>query len=279
MKLDTEELQVEDQVIENEDLDNKDSDELSGSAADDDQFDEDQFDKDQFGDDQPAKDKVTFDENQQQVFDDAIGKKVKATRVAERRADELAKELEELKAKVPVEERPVVPELPDQFADDYQEKMQERDKAVADAAAFDARQTVNSERQEAVQREQHEEQIKTLKGVVETYTDRAKDMGISDVDLKASSDVIGEHGIDNSLAAHILKDDKGPAITVHLAKNPLVLEELRTMSPMQAAIHLENVVKPKLSLKKNTETPKPATTFEGGGSPPSERGPKGATFE
>ena len=88
------------------------------------------------------------------------------------------------------------------------------------------------------------------------------------------------HGISDDVTLHILNDDKGPMITKYLAQNPLALDELHGMSPMQAAIHIENVVKPSaVSSKNTTNAPPPSTNLDGGGSPPSERGPKGAKFE
>lgn len=227
-----------------------------------------------------APEKVSFTPEQQEVFDKAIGKKVGATRAAERKAEELAAQLADAQAKIPVEQRPDVPETPDPYAENYSDQVAARDKAIADRAAYDARQTVIEDQKVEQAQRTRNEQVAAVQTVVTTYTDRAKDMGIAPEDLGAAGKVVAAHGISDDVTLHILNDDKGPAITTYLAQNPLAMDELHGMNPMQAAIHIENVVKPAaVSSKKTTNAPPPSTNLEGGGSPPSERGPKGATFE
>mgnify|MGYP000406052172 CR=1 FL=1 len=59
---------------------------------------------------------ITFSEEQQRIFDEAVGKKVFKLREKEREAEALKKQLEEIQARLPQETRPVVPDLPDPFA-------------------------------------------------------------------------------------------------------------------------------------------------------------------
>lgn len=229
--------------------------------------------------DQDQKAKVTFDEGQQAVFNQAIEKKVHKQREAERETERLRIELEETKAKIPQESRPAIPDLPDDpFADDYKQQIVARDTAIADAAAFDAREGEAKRLADHQQQEVQKTQVAQLQQVVGEYTKRAGTLGISDAELKAASDVVNMHGISNDLTAHILMDEKGPAITKHLAENPLLIDEVRGMNPMQAAVFIETKVKPSISGKSSTAAPDPATTLNGGGSPPGERGPKGSTF-
>lgn len=221
-----------------------------------------------------------FTPEQQVIFDNAIGKKVGATRAAERRAESLEAELAEVRANVPVEQRPAIPPMPDQFADDFDEKTKTRDKAIADASAYDTRQeTRATQKTEQTQRAANERQ-QAATTAINTYTDRATALGITPDELAKSGDAVAAYGINDAVVLHILGDEKGPALTKYLAENPIAMDKLNGLTPMQAAVHIENVVKPAaLKMKKTTNAPPPSTNLEGGGSPPSERGPKNATFE
>jgi len=59
---------------------------------------------------------VEFTEEQQKVFNDAVGKKVFKLREKERESEALRRRLEELEARIPQQGRPQVPESPDPFA-------------------------------------------------------------------------------------------------------------------------------------------------------------------
>ncbi|MCK5444962.1 MAG: hypothetical protein KAI73_05015 [Rhodospirillaceae bacterium] len=221
-----------------------------------------------------------FSPEQQAIFDNAIGKKVGATRAAERRAEAAEARAAELEANQPIETRPDIPPMPDQFADGFDEKLKARDQAIAKASAFDTRQEEARTRQEGLDQQATTERQQAVTTVINTYTDRAAKLGITPDELEKSGQAVGAYGLNDAVTLHILGDEKGPAITKFLAENPIAMDKLNGMNPMQAAAHIESVVKPAaLKMKKTTNAPPPSTNLDGGGSPPSERGPKGATFE
>ncbi len=274
MNLDNEELQASetDENLQEENLEAGSGDENSELAPEnqDENSEENQ-------EEQPAK--VVFDEAQQGVFDKAMDKKTFERREAERNSERLELENEELRSKIPVETRPTVPKLPDPYSDTYEQDMQDYTKAVQDATTFDSREAETKRNQEHDQQQQQTKQVQQLQKVVGDYTTRAKSMNISDADLKTASDAVNAHGISNDLTMHILMDEKGPAITKHLAGNLQALDDMRGMTPMQMAVYVETKIKPALSSKKTSSAPNPATTLgDGGGAPPGDRGPKGATF-
>lgn len=243
--------------------------------------------EDQTADEQPdgevsdsasEEEKVVFDERQQAKVNDLIGQKVKATRTVERENAELQRQLAETQAKIPQQERPNIPDLPDPFDDGFDTKLKEREAAVVKQAEFDANKRAQEASDERQNQQVMQQQQAKLTEVITTYAGRAKGLGISNDELKIAGDTLQQQGISGDLTVHILQDEKGPAITTFLANNPLALDEMRGMNSMQAAVHIETKIKPKVGGRKATTAPSPAETLNGGGTPPSERGPKGATF-
>ena len=81
---------------------------------------------------------VKFDEQQQRIFDEAVGKKVFKLREKEREAEALKKQLEELQSKLGEKQAPVVPDLPDPFRlsdEEYRRSLARRDEAASHPAA------------------------------------------------------------------------------------------------------------------------------------------------
>ena len=246
-----------------------------------DEMDETQDNEIESGDSGSApEEKVSFNEQQQVVFNDAIGKKVASQRAAEREAQELRLELQNLKADIPQPKRPELPDAPDPMDDDFEQKLKIREAALEERVRFDVQQDADTKFQEQEQAKAQNEAGAKLNVVATAYAEKAKVLGISDEALKAAGNVLKTTGISNELTLHILKDDKGPAITKYLADNPVVLDSMQGMTNMQAAIFIETKVKPIAgSLKQTTNAPHPSEILQGGGTPPTDRGPKGATFE
>lgn len=196
----------------------------------------------------------------------------------EKRAREaLEAEVIALKAKIPEIQKPVVPPLPDPYDDDFDSKMLQRDEAIKRVAAYEAQEEINQSRLQEQHRLRQEGLNKSLVESVKTYSDRARTLNISDNELKVAGQTVAAYGIHDSVAEFILQDEKGPAITAYLARNPDMLETISKMNPIHAALHITNNVKPKLSAK--TNLPEPAETLGGGGVRKKEDGLKGARYE
>ena len=224
--------------------------------------------------------KVEFDDDQQAKVNDIVGKSVKQFREEQRKNSDLQRQLDEANAKIPVEQRPVLPELPDDpFDDNYKPIVEKREKILVEQARFDERKAVANQQTQEAERQQHEEGRRKVIEVVTTYSENAKKMGMTKQQTQESMGTIATFGMDKNLLMHIVKDDMGPAISQHLIANPLALDAMRGMSATEAAVHIATVIKPSLSSKKFTNTPVPPTEIEGGGSPPTGRGPKGATYD
>lgn len=197
----------------------------------------------------------------------------------ERREKEaLAQQLAELKAKLPQEQRPYVPEAPDPYDPDYEQKIVQYKEALRQEAIYEAKQEQARQLETVRQQQIAQEQQKRVNDAVALYDARAKTLGVSQQELQMAGQLVHAYGVNQDLVMAILEDDKGPMITTYLAKNPEELELIRSMSPVKAAMHLATNVKPKLSGTKKS-APTPVETLGGGGSPPRERGPAGMTYE
>lgn len=228
--------------------------------------------------------KTTFNEEQQRIFNEAIAKKVFKAREAEREAERLRDELEKTKAKLPQKTRPEIPGIPDSLEmsdEEYRAALIARDQAITEAAAFDERQRLKLEQQQALERQQLENAQKEFDNKVINYTQNAAKLGVTDTELAHAGRIVEAYGIQKALADHILGSEQGPLITVYLSQNQVELDAIRQLDPITAAVRIETEIKPKAAAMKAkvTSAPEPAETLNGAGVPPKQRGPKGATFE
>ena len=233
----------------------------------------------------PEDDQEAFSPLQQERFNAAIGKKVRQTRDQERRADDLERQLQEIKSQLPKQERPHVPPAPDPFSisdEEYRRTLAQRDEAVKAAVNFDNQRQTQLAAQQRLQEQQAQEQHAAQNEKILEYSKRASKLGIKAEELQIAGNSLANYGIDESLGQFILEDAQGPLITTYLAANPQELDELRSMSPAKAAAMVESQIRNKAVAarpKKVTDTPDPLERPRGAGKPPKGRGPQGATFE
>lgn len=224
--------------------------------------------------------KVSFTPEQQEVFDKAIAKKTFKAREAERRAEAAEKRAAELEAQIPRDGRPTVPPMPDPYDADYEAKVSKRDQALREAAAYDAKQEAAEEQKREAQRQRQQAEQDELYRNAIAYNERTKQYGLKPEDAQSAAEAVAQFGISKELTQFILKDEQGPLLTTYLARNPVVLEQMQSMSPIELGAHIASEIKPKLAtVMTRTKAPEPAVVLDGGGSPKPERGPKGASFE
>lgn len=225
--------------------------------------------------------KVTFDEAQQEVFNKAIDGKVAKQRDAERESDSLRQQLADAQAQIPQAERPIIPEMPDQYDDDFQEKMVVRDAAMREATAFEQDEQRQVQYNQEFQRQQQQASQDALVKASNDFNDRGKKLGITQAEQGAAWTAIANSGLDANVTAFILQDEQGPNITRYLSKNPQILDNLAQMSPMVAAAEIASNIRAKAVAGGVSvdPPPPPGETANAAGFQEGERGPKGATYE
>lgn len=218
--------------------------------------------------------------NDPEWYTKAINRQHFKYREEERKRLELEQELEKIKGQLPKQAAPDIPPPPDPFAEDYEQKIAERDKAIQERIRYDTQQSLIKEaaRRKAVAEQEAAQKEFTAR--VQTYSDRAEKLGVEAQELAVAGQTIASYGIPDALTNYILNEEKGPLITMHLARHPQELEQVRSLDPVSAAVHIATQIAPKVSVVPNkSQAPKPPETLSGAGAPPIEDGPEGATYE
>jgi len=261
----------ETQDVEFEDIEDVDQETDSDSSADTDEG-------------QEKSTRPVFNEEQQKAFDKAMAEKTWKAREAERQAEDYRKRLEELEAKIPKEQPPEVPKVPDFYSlsdREIQEQLRQRDEAIAKRAEFDARQQAMQSQQIDLQKQQQAAAVQVQNEKIASYAEKAKKLGVQSEDLQSAANKIGQFGINPMLANHLIDLDDGSLGTLYLGENLLELDKLANMPANQALLYLDQIVMPKArKLKPSVNAaPDPLDTPRGAGRSPKSGGPKGATFE
>jgi len=227
-----------------------------------------------------APEKVTFNDEQQKIVDDLAAKKTFKIREAERETARVKQELAEAKAKIPQEVRPLIPEMPDDFDENRDQLMTDRDEAIRKSAIYDANQEVILQQKGEAARKAEETRQSDLNQVFVDYEAQGKKLGVDAQELLAAGTAVGTYGLSDDVVIHIAKDKHGPLITTYLHKNPAALEHLGQLDSLSAAAYIETQVKPNAAalIKKSPSAPDPVETLSGSGISLQKRGPAGATF-
>lgn len=231
-----------------------------------------------------AKPKVKFAPEQQAVFDQEIAKKTFKLREEERKRIHLEQELASIKAKQSeIAPAPVVPEYPDAFDPQFDQKVAQRDEAIRQRAAHDAHLAYLAQQANHAQQQKFESDQQRFQSVASEYSKRAVALGVTAQELQYAGQGVASYLSDPELIEEILTDEVGALITVYLASNVGELEKLSLMKPIQAARYIESQIKPKLSARKpkisNTPDPVPKVSGNAPQGNPYFKHSKGAKFE
>ena len=234
----------------------------------------------------PEEEKVTFDERQQEILDKAISSKVAQTYKERQRAEEAERKYQELLDKQPKPEEPKIPEMPnpDEYYGDpegYRAQVEQREQAIRQRTEFEVQNRLARDQQEHQARQRAYEQQQKQQEVLGTYSNKAKEFGIDADQMNQDANIVVQAGISPELSEYLLNEEQGPLLTNYLAKNLMELDNVRQMSPVQAAVYIATEVRPKLKgVNKSTKAPPPANIVDGGAVPSKTPDSiKGATFE
>lgn len=210
--------------------------------------------------------------NQQAIFDREINRQLGKNHEIADELKSVKAQLSEAHAKVPQAEAPEIPAMPD--PDDFygdpnglKAAQDARDKAISERAKFDTSAEQQTKFQADQTFKQQQEQIQKQNETMSSYAETADTFGIKGEQMQKDALAVSQ-SLSPDIQDFIVKDAQGPLVSNYLAKNILELDKLRSMTPMQAAIHIETEIRPKLAgIKKTTKTPMPPDIDEGQGVP------------
>ncbi len=218
---------------------------------------------------------------QQESVNEAIGKKVAKQREAERQASEYQQQLQDAQRRLQQYEAPIrpdIPPIPDPYEDDFQAKAAHRDAMLVKAAQYDAQIAWSAQQEQQRQQQAAFEEHERLNTTVKSYSETAGKLGITPDELKVAGGQIAPL-MPDTLTRRILGDPQGPEITVYLSKNLVELDNLARMDPMDAAVYLENTIKPKAKRPAPKLAPEPTDRLSGASMREPSKGPKGVVYE
>lgn len=188
-----------------------------------------------------------------------------------------------------VEQPPELPELPDddlRYQDPaaYRIKMRERDKAIAEHAAFIARQSLKEQSKVEAARNVAEAKRSQNQEIVSRYIENGLMQGVTEDRMLANEKVLQSAKVSPDLAVYLFSEENGAKVVDYLAKNPEQLMELAAMPVAMAAVQIATKIKPKALANKPhvTNAPEPTATARSSGKPPKDDWSKldmRATFE
>ena len=188
-----------------------------------------------------------------------------------------SRQREEMAAKVGT-----IPNMPDAFDDDFDEKVKQRDEALIAQANFNQQnQSYQAQQQFQQQQAAQAKQAKVQESMT-NYSQKATELGIKQEELQAAGNTVAQYGLSDDLVMHILADSDGPLITKHLAANPQEGFQLAQMSPFMVGNFLDGIRQKASTLKpKTSNTPKPSDNLHGRGHKPTDgyQNIGGAKFE
>lgn len=158
-----------------------------------------------------------------------------------------------------------IPEMPDVFDPQYDQKMADRENALKKAAQLEAKRDYEARIAEKQQQERlNESNQQAQKWVSEMY-DQASKLGIEKGDLEKADQTVATFIKDQGLARFIISQKSAPLIINHLAGNITELEHISKLHPIDAAAYIASKVIPDAEKYKPkvTATPDPLDIPDG----------------
>lgn len=198
---------------------------------------------------------------------------------AEQEAQKLKERLEALETE---KGEITIPAMPDPYADDYEAQIQAREDAIRRQAAQDAQKQSMQAQQTAQQEAAQQAEQERIQGLMGDYNQRVAKSGLDANEIAQAGQTVISYGISDEIAEFLLQDEDGPLMVKHLAANPVVLDEIRFMNPIHAAIKLNTEIRQAASTLKPQApgAPDPVEPLSGRGAGEKvSQFTKGATFE
>jgi DNA primase catalytic subunit len=210
-------------------------------------------------------------DTEQESVQQAINKQHRKFRDEERKrilAEEQARKLEERLAAIEASSNVrEIPPIPDPYDMDFEQKIAQREEALLQKARDESRKEAQKSQLDAKSEAAKRDEAQRVSKLVDVFDKRVSSLGLSRDEIGRAVDVVADYGISSAVGEFLLADEDGPLITKYLAANPLVLDDLRYMSDVSAALKIDREIRKAASSMKPqvSRAPDPAETLSGRG--------------
>jgi hypothetical protein len=175
-----------------------------------------------------------------------------------------------------------IPDLPDSWDEDFQQKLAEREKAIRANAESGFKKQLDLDRRTVVETQHKAKAEKVRNEQLLTYADRAKNFGIKETDLIEAANIVADAQVPQALADFLISAEDGPLLTAYLAdaKSDIDLYDLQNVNSIDLGLRISEIRAKAANLKpKATSAPPPASAVRGKGAAISKHPAlEGATF-
>ena len=162
-----------------------------------------------------------------------------------------------------------LPEFPDEFDDNFEEKKDKYIEAVRKQEAFNVQQSLYTQQQQLQQEREAQAKQQQQAKLEQDFLARAKGTGAKDDEIISVISTLVTAGVGGDLGNAVMSNPDGYFIAKHLAANPMEVHELTTMNPILAGTKFAEMAAKASALKpKTSNAPEPATNLSGNGVDP-----------
>jgi len=228
----------------------------------------------------PVEEKVTFSDEQQKLVNDIASSKAFEVREARRKSEELQRQLDEARAAIPKETQPEIPDIPDQYDEDYDTKIRARDDAIRANERYESNQRYTQDQQQQAQEQKQRKEAEELTSKAKLYESNAVKKGLNFEEVKAAGKTVIDYGLRGDVINEMLSDADGALMSLYMSKNPQAIDSLNSANPITLGSVYADIRAKASALGAHKRTaPEPVETLRGAGVVTSDGGPDGATYE
>ena len=157
-----------------------------------------------------------------------------------------------------------LPDFPDEFEDNFEEKKANYLQAVQTKANFDAQNNAYVQQQQFNQQQTAQAAQQKQAELANSFTANAEKAGATKEELYTVVTTLNNGGMTGDIGSAIMSDPDGYFIAKHLAANPMEAHELNTMNPILAGAKFAELRQKASALKpKTSSTPTPVDNLQG----------------
>jgi len=235
---------------------------------------------------QDQAEKVQFDPDQQEKLNEIVGGvRMKARSEAQdlrARNDALEQRLSQFEAQQPAMGGPLhVPDMPDKFDENFESVLAQREQALVETARWEAEQEAKQIIEQQRERDQNVQVAQALHQKGEVFSQRAREIGISEQEQRNAVQKIKDAGVNPMLMEEMLDSPNGPAMLRALDRDVNRLLDVAEKSNQDHKGLIDAMIDLRqfdATAPQNT-APRPPDMLQGTGVPAQKRGPRGLLIE